>query len=95
MDPALLPAFEPAFLDRRHLRFSYRDAKGFETERHVEPQATLILPPLWYLVAWDRTREGLRHFRMDRISAPECLEGTSFSRRHVQFTDDVRPIRYA
>lgn len=95
MDPALLPAFEPAFLGRRQLRFRYRDAKGNATERQVEPQAMLILPPLWYLVAWDPSREDFRHFRMDRISAPECLEGTSFNRRHVHFADGVRPIRYA
>ncbi|MEP0324593.1 helix-turn-helix transcriptional regulator [Bauldia litoralis] len=95
MDPALLPAFEPAFLDRRQLRFRYRDAKGNATERQVEPQAMLILPPLWYLVAWDPSRKDFRHFRMDRISAPECLEGTSFNRRHVPFADGVRPIRYA
>lgn len=93
MDPALLPAFETAFLERRHLRFGYRDARGDKTERQVEPQAMLILPPLWYLVAWDPSREDFRHFRMDRISTPDCVEGTSFNRRHVQFTDDVRPIR--
>jgi predicted DNA-binding transcriptional regulator YafY len=77
MDPALLPAFETAFLQRLCLRFSYRDAKGAGTERLVEPQAMQILPPLWYLVAWDPARGDLRHFRMDRISRPEPLEGGS------------------
>ncbi|MET1414207.1 WYL domain-containing protein [Roseibium sp. HPY-6] len=93
MDPALLPAFEPAFLNRLHLRFRYRDAKGAETTRHVEPQAMLILPPLWYLVAWDPSRQDFRHFRMDRISAAECVEGSTFRRRHVPFDDSVRPVR--
>lgn len=93
MDPALLPAFEPAFLNRLYLRFDYRDAKGVETTRHVEPQAMLILPPLWYLVAWDPSREDFRHFRMDRIRGPECVEGTQFRRRHVPFDDGVRPVR--
>lgn len=50
IDPGLLPAFEATFLGRRHLRFRYRDAKGAETSREIEPQAMLILPPLWYLV---------------------------------------------
>lgn len=94
MDPALLPAFEPAFLKRLYLRFHYRDAKGVETTRHVEPQAMLILPPLWYLVAWDPSRQDFRHFRMDRISEPEYLEGPRFRRRHVPFDDNVRPIRH-
>ena len=93
MDTALLPAFETAFLDRRHLRFRYRDAKGVASSRIVEPQAMLILPPLWYLVAWDPQRDAFRHFRMDRISRPEIVENTSFRRRHVPFEDHVRPVR--
>ena len=91
MVPELLPAFETAFLQRQRLRFWYRDAKGSKTSREVEPQAMLILPPLWYLVAWDPTRQDFRHFRMDRISGPECIEGPAFRRRHVPFEDDVCP----
>ncbi|MEP1519664.1 WYL domain-containing protein [Ascidiaceihabitans sp.] len=93
MAPDLLPAFETAFLKGFFLQFRYRDAKGVETERHVEPQAMLILPPLWYLVAWDPSREDFRHFRMDRIREPVCDEGHSFRRRIVPFDDGVRPIR--
>jgi predicted DNA-binding transcriptional regulator YafY len=92
IDPGLLPAFETAFLQRMHLRFRYSDAKGVQTRRQVEPQAMLILPPLWYLVAWDPARADFRHFRMDRISHPACVEGTSFRRRHVPFSDDVCPF---
>lgn len=92
LDPALLPAFEVAFLGQRHLRFRYRDAKGQHTRREVEPQAMLILPPLWYLVAWDPARSDFRHFRMDRISQPEPVDGVQFRRRHVPFEDDVCPF---
>ncbi|MEM8538103.1 MAG: WYL domain-containing protein [Pseudomonadota bacterium] len=92
-DVDLLPVFEVAFLNRRMLRFGYRDAKGNVTQREVEPQAMLILPPLWYLVAWDPCRDGFRHFRMDRISTPQVVEGTSFRWRHVPFADDVCPFR--
>ncbi|MCV0429131.1 MAG: WYL domain-containing protein [Roseibium sp.] len=93
MDPALLPAFETAFLRCLHLRFQYRDAKGTQSSRYVEPQAMLILPPLWYLVAWDPAREDFRHFRMDRISEPDYVEGATFRRRNVVFQDGVRPIK--
>jgi len=93
IDPDLLPSFESAFLGQTLIRFAYRDAKGAVTYREVEPQAMLILQPLWYLVAWDPARDGFRHFRMDRISAPECLIGTSFRRRHVPFEDDVSPYQ--
>ena len=47
MDPDLLGAFETAFLGRHFIRFDYSDAKERKTERQVEPQAMLILPPLW------------------------------------------------
>ncbi|MEP0961721.1 MAG: WYL domain-containing protein [Roseobacter sp.] len=93
MDPNLLPAFEAAFLERLHLRFSYRDAKGAMTHRDVEPHAMLILQPLWYLVAWDPTRDDFRHFRMDRISKPECVPDASFRWRHVPFENDVCPYK--
>lgn len=93
MDPELLAAFESAFLQRVYLKFCYRDAKGVVTKRQIEPQAMLILPPLWYLVAWDPEREGFRHFRMDRISQPEPIEGLKFRQRHVPFENDVWPYR--
>ena len=93
MDPALLAAFEAAFLRQELLRFDYADAKGHVTGREVEPQAMLILPPLWYLVAWDPARGDFRHFRMDRIRNPEAREGTRFRRRHVPFEKDVCPFR--
>jgi predicted DNA-binding transcriptional regulator YafY len=93
MDPNLLPAFENAFLTCQTLSFAYRDAKGQETQRKVEPQAMLILPPLWYLVAWDPARGDFRHFRMDRIKDPAVIDGTTFRRRHVPFEADVCPYR--
>lgn len=92
MDSALLPVFEEAFLQRRLIRFDYRDAKGALTTREVEPQAMLILPPLWYLVAWDANRSDFRHFRMDRIMRPESVPASSFRRRHVPFAADVCPF---
>jgi predicted DNA-binding transcriptional regulator YafY len=92
VDPALLPAFELAFLQQRLLRFSYQNAKGARSEREVEPQAMLILPPLWYLVAWDPRRADFRHFRMDRISMPAAIDDSTFRRKRVPFDDDVCPF---
>lgn len=92
MDPDLLPVFETCFLQLIHLRFDYTDAKGRKTKRLVEPQAMLILPPLWYLVAWDPARGDFRHFRMDRIGKPESIQGATFRRRHVPFEKDVCPF---
>jgi len=91
MDPELLPSFEAAFLGRHLIRFSYRDAKGRITTREVEPQAMLILPPLWFLVGWDPMRDDFRHFRMDRIKNPETVLDSSFRRKYVPFEDYVCP----
>jgi predicted DNA-binding transcriptional regulator YafY len=85
MDPELLPAFETAFLHRQLLRFTYRDAKHRKTQRQIEPQAMLILPPLWYLVGWDSLRGDFRHFRMDRIADPAVVPDTRFRQRNVPF----------
>ncbi len=93
VEPTVLPAFELAFLQQRHLRFTYQDAKGAQTDREVEPQAMLILPPLWYLVAWDPTRSDFRHFRMDRISNPKVINDSTFRRKRVPFDDDVCPFQ--
>jgi predicted DNA-binding transcriptional regulator YafY len=92
IDPALLPSFELAFFQRRLLRFEYRDAQGAITNRKVEPQAMLILPPLWYLVAWDKERLDFRHFRMDRINNIVVVDGSTFRRKRVPFEKDVCPF---
>lgn len=93
VDPELLPAFELAFLQQRLLRFDYRDANGARTVREVEPQAMLILPPLWYLVAWDPTRADFRRFRMDRIGRPLVLDDSTFRKKRVPFENDVCPFQ--
>jgi predicted DNA-binding transcriptional regulator YafY len=91
IDEALMPCVETAFLQRQPLSFAYRDASGTETHRLVEPQAMLILAPLWYLVAWDPFRNDFRHFRMDRIGRPVVVDGPAFRRRHVPFEADICP----
>lgn len=93
MDANLLSVFEATFLERKHIAFSYRSAIGAQTCRQVEPQAMLILPPLWYLVGWDPMRQDFRHFRMDRISSPRAVADSRFRRRYVPFADDVCPFR--
>jgi predicted DNA-binding transcriptional regulator YafY len=92
VDTALLSAFELAFLQQRLLRFDYLDAQGALTNREVEPQAMLILPPLWYLVAWDPKRRDFRHFRMDRISRPTVIENSTFRKKRIPFEKDVCPF---
>jgi predicted DNA-binding transcriptional regulator YafY len=91
MVPDLLSALETAFIQRQFIRFNYHGARGQKTQREVEPQGMLILPPLWYRAGWDPARGDFRHFRMDRIDALEALPGTHFRRRHIPFEEDVCP----
>jgi predicted DNA-binding transcriptional regulator YafY len=53
----------------------------------------LILPPLWYLVAWDPTRADFRRFRMDRIGRPVVLDDSTFRKKRVPFENDVCPFQ--
>lgn len=57
-----------AILDRRVLRFRYRGMASEEiTERRVHPLGLLLQWGYWYLVTWDRDREGMRQFRVGRM----------------------------
>ncbi|MET9747540.1 WYL domain-containing protein [Streptomyces ardesiacus] len=51
------------------LRLSYVDAAGQESDRDVEPAGLLTADGKWYLIAWCRTRQAGRGFRLDRITA--------------------------
>jgi predicted DNA-binding transcriptional regulator YafY len=56
-----------AFFDLRCLEISYQDRHGSLTRREVEPQFLYLSPPVWYLLAFDKLRDGIRFFRADRI----------------------------
>jgi predicted DNA-binding transcriptional regulator YafY len=62
--------------DRRPLAFDYTDAEGRHTRRTVRPFGIVAHSGRWYLTASDAAREDLRTFRMDRLSAPQPVEGS-------------------
>ena len=53
------------------LRVRYTDKKGTETERTIWPVALGFFEAAEVLAAWCETRQGFRHFRLDRIAAAE------------------------
>jgi predicted DNA-binding transcriptional regulator YafY len=71
VDTALLPAFEQAFSTSRVPRFDYVDREGRRSRRRVEPHGLLVRAPLWYIIAWDLSKDAPRIFRMER--APRAL----------------------
>jgi predicted DNA-binding transcriptional regulator YafY len=52
---------------------SYADQMGTVTEREIETQYLYYNVPVWYALAWDRLREDVRFFRIDRIRSIRTL----------------------
>lgn len=59
----------------RHIpvQIAYRDKEGERTERVITPQS--VTADSRHLTAWCHKREGLRHFRLDRIEMVQAAEG--------------------
>jgi predicted DNA-binding transcriptional regulator YafY len=74
--PALLTTIAGACRDRELLTFRYRDRAGRVTRRTVEPmQLAHVSGRVWYLVAWDRSRQDWRTLRADRIQGRIQVRG--------------------
>ena len=86
VDPDELTALAGACRDAELLRFDYRGRDGAASSRHVEPYSVVNVGRRWYLVAWDRGREGWRTFRVDRLAAPRPT-GVRFAARELPAPD--------
>jgi predicted DNA-binding transcriptional regulator YafY len=65
-----------AFFEMKQLEIVYSDGRGKRSTRQIEPQFLYLSWPVWYLLAWDRMREDVRTFRIDRIiKASKRTEG--------------------
>ncbi len=87
VSPDLLSVFEQGFIGLRRMRFDYVDRLGRPTSREVEPQALLVLPPIWYVIGYDPDKAAFRNFRMDRIKKPALAEGSRFRRRTIDLEE--------
>jgi predicted DNA-binding transcriptional regulator YafY len=65
--PEQLTNVTRAFFDMRVLEIRYADEATRMTTRQIEPQFLYLTVPAWYLLAWDRLRDDIRTFRIDRI----------------------------
>ncbi|WP_162605257.1 helix-turn-helix transcriptional regulator [Jiangella ureilytica] len=65
---------EAAVAERRVGELTYRDRKRRSTRRVVEAHGLYLTGGHWYLVAWCRTREAGRVFRLDRVEALRLTE---------------------
>ncbi|KAB2900078.1 MAG: transcriptional regulator [Dokdonella sp.] len=70
-----------AVLGRQRLKFGYRArSTDASTQRVASPQRLAHYRDNWYLDAWDHSRDGLRSFALDRISAPVTLAEPALDR---------------
>ena len=72
--PGSLAAVAEAFFNQKVIAIRYVDQHSGTTTREVEPQFLYLNMPVWYLLGWDRLREGVRFFRIDRIRSIEILD---------------------
>ena len=91
-DASVLTTLAQACRDGEGLRFDYTAREGEPSHRRVEPHRLVSLGRRWYLVAYDRDRQGWRSFRLDRIAAPEPT-GQRFRPRELPASDAVTFVR--
>lgn len=77
-----------AFLFKKQLRIDYKNAKGEQTQRQIEPHYLYLSYPIWYVLAWDYLRADFRIFRCDRISKAHIVEQSFI----VKPLSDFKPI---
>ena len=74
-----LLAAADAALRQRRVRFGYRTSSGRASDRDVDAFAMVSRGGRWYLVGYDRERDGVRAFRLSRFTADptDAGEGSS------------------
>ncbi|WP_329017692.1 helix-turn-helix transcriptional regulator [Streptomyces sp. NBC_00690] len=65
--PPLLPAVAEAVWDDRRLSVVYRNRKGVEVQRELEPYGLVLKAGIWYLCA--RVEGSYRVYRIDRFES--------------------------
>jgi predicted DNA-binding transcriptional regulator YafY len=81
-DQVELAVFRRAIRAERKLRLTYRDADGRLTERVIWPFQIGFFDGVRLVSGWCELRQGIRHFRTDRIEAAEDLAERMPRRRH-------------
>lgn len=87
--PAHIGAVRDAIARQRKARIQYQSAEAEEpTARTVRPYG-LVFSGRWYLVAFCESRENVRVFRVDRISAIDVLDDEESTIPDAFSLDDV------
>ncbi|WP_437584838.1 helix-turn-helix transcriptional regulator [Paramicrobacterium sp. CJ85] len=65
---AALASIRDAVADRHQIEFTYFNSRDVRERRTVDPLRIDSLDENWYLRAWCHLRQGVRTFRLDRMS---------------------------
>lgn len=87
MAPEQLTNVTRAFFDMRVLEIRYADGATRMTTREIEPQFLFLSVPAWYLLSWDRLRDDIRTFRIDRIHKATVKDSTFRARDRRMFIE--------
>jgi predicted DNA-binding transcriptional regulator YafY len=80
-----------AFLYQRVATIRYQDQSGTVTNREIETQYLYYNLPVWYALAWDRLRDDVRFFRLDRLQRIQPLAADFRLRRPDPFLNAGEP----
>ncbi|MFE9232438.1 helix-turn-helix transcriptional regulator [Cellulosimicrobium funkei] len=86
----VLRAVEQSIAGGRVLAIRYRDGRGATSTRRVEPVLLAHTDGRWYLVAWCRTREVIRWFRLSRVERAD-LTAEAYDPRPVADVGEPPP----
>jgi predicted DNA-binding transcriptional regulator YafY len=80
-----------AFLYQHVASIRYQDQSGTVTDREIETQYLYYNMPVWYTLAWDRFRDDVRFFRLDRVQRIQPLAADFRLRRPDPFLEAGEP----
>lgn len=90
VDDDIMHRAEIAIQEHRLLELEYwTQSQDRYSERVVEPYGRINSREGWYIAAWDRSRERLIHFRLDRIKTAKALEETFTPREDLDVAADI------
>jgi predicted DNA-binding transcriptional regulator YafY len=82
----VLRRLHKAVAAQRLARFTYRNLRGIQSERTVEPMTLLCKGSAWYLFGYCRAKRDYRLFHTGRMGMPE-IKLMTFTRRRVSYRD--------
>lgn len=90
VDDDIMHTAEIAIQEHRLLELEYwTQSQDRYSERVVEPYGRINSREGWYIAAWDRGRERLIHFRLDRIKRADALGETFTPREDLDVAADI------